>query len=273
MLAGAPRPHGTIEQLSLRLKSFDVADMPLDEFANTLSDLTNVPITLDPAVLELAAISARRPITAKTADETVEKLMQDALAKHRLGFVDSGGQVKLTLAGGDKRRAVDYDVADLVGSDKGKQLANLIQRFVAPESWQAGGGSIEVRGTKLHVDHTQNIRHQVLIFCERLRLSRGLPLRSRYPAALLSVESPYQQIASKLNQRATFTFLPWSRLADVIRHWQDASGVTILVDWAALAEVELSPSSPSACSAHRSLMARHPRRNVGTGRTCMVAGE
>jgi hypothetical protein len=90
----------------------------------------------------------------------------------------------------------------------------------------------------------------VLIFCERLRLARGQQLRSRYPAALLSAEPAYQQLAAKLNEKTTFTFLPWSRLADVVRHWEDTSGLTILVDWSSLAEAEMSPSSPIACSAN-----------------------
>jgi hypothetical protein len=198
--------------------------------------------------LELAGIAALQPVTAKVADTTAEKLLQNGLANNRLAFVEDGGKVVLVPAGGEKRRAVDYDVADLVSKDGGKQLASLVQQFVAPESWQAGGG-VDVKGTKLHVDHTQNVRHQVLIFCERLRLARGLPLRSRYPAALLSVKPAHEAIAAMLGQKTTFTFMPWSRLADVVRHWQDESGVTILVDWAALADVELGPSSLVSCAA------------------------
>jgi hypothetical protein len=249
MLDGAPRPHGVAEQLSLRVNSFEVAEMPLETFIGAVSDLANLAITVDPVALELAGVSARQPVSAKAGDATVEKLLTDSLAKVRLSLVDNGGHIELELAGGEKRRAIDYDVADLVGNG-GKQLASLIQRFVAPESWQSGGGAIEVRGAKLHVDHTQNIRHQVLIFCERLRLARGMSLRSRYPAALLSVEPAFQQVAAKLNQKTTFTFLPWTRLADVVRHCEDASGLTMVVDWAALADTELSPNSPIACSAN-----------------------
>jgi hypothetical protein len=89
----------------------------------------------------------------------------------------------------------------------------------------------------------------VLIFCERLRLARGLAARSRYPTALLSADSAYKKLAPKFKQRTTFTFLPWTRLADVLRHWQEESGVTIVADWAALTDAELGPSAPIACSA------------------------
>jgi hypothetical protein len=250
MLEGAPRPHNVAEQLSLRVSSFEAAEMPLQQFVATVSDLTNVAITVDPIALELAGTAPRQLVSAQVGEVTVEKLLVDSLAKLRLGVDDDSGRVKIVMAGGEKRRAIAYDAADLVGAGDGKQLAALVQQFVSPESWKSGGGTIEGRGTKLHVDHTQNVRHQVLIFCERLRLARGLPLRSRYPAALLSAEPACSQLAAKLDGKATFTFLPWNRLGDVVRHWEVKSGVTILVDWSALADEELSPNSPVACSAN-----------------------
>jgi len=88
----------------------------------------------------------------------------------------------------------------------------------------------------------------VLVFCERLRLARSKPLRSKYPAELLSIESPYAKLATKLRQPTTFTFLAWTRLADVIHQWQEMIGVTMLVDWSALRDVNLTPTSPIACS-------------------------
>jgi hypothetical protein len=248
MPARAPRPHGQTAQLSLRVKSFDVAGMPLHEFVRVMAEAAGVPITIDPLALELSGISPHQPVTVKAADSTIERLLSDVLGKNRLAIVETDGHALLVPASGDRKRGVDYDVADLVG-DKGNEILLLIRRCVAPQSWQDGDGFVELVGPKLHVEHTQNIRHQVLIFCERLRLARGLALRSRYPAALLSAEPPYRRIEPKLNQKATFTFLPWRRLAEVVEHWQVASGITILVDWAALADIELGPSSPVACSA------------------------
>jgi hypothetical protein len=65
----------------------------------------------------------------------------------------------------------------------------------------------------------------------------------------LSIESPNATIQASLSRAATFTFLPWTRLDDVVGHWQRETGVTMLVDWRQLADVELLPSSPIACSA------------------------
>jgi hypothetical protein len=243
-------PHRTAEQLATQLDSFAVTDMPLSRFVEMMSDLADVAVTLDPVELELAGISPRQAVAVDSKDVTVEKLLTDMFAKQRLEFVEQDGRLGVALAGGDRRKAVVYDVADLAGTADAKPIARLVQRFVAPESWTAaGGGKIGSEGPKLRIEQSQRIRHEVLIFCERLRLARSLPQRSKYPAAMLSVTSPYETMAATLKQPVTFTFLPWTRLADAFRHWQEASKLTILVDWSALADVELGPSSPVSCSA------------------------
>jgi hypothetical protein len=106
-----------------------------------------------------------------------------------------------------------------------------------------------VQGKQLRVDQARAVHHEIVVFCERLRLARGLRQRTRYPSERLSIEPPYRQLDAKLSQATTFTFLPWTRLADVFRHWQESSGLTILVDWRTLAELELTPATPISCSA------------------------
>jgi hypothetical protein len=114
----------------------------------------------------------------------------------------------------------------------------------------AGGqGTIDVDGTKLRVEQSHGVHYQALIFFERLRLARGLTPRSSYPAKRLSIASPDAALATPLGELTTFTFLPWTPLADVVQQWEEAAGVTILVDWPALAEVDLAPTSPISCSA------------------------
>jgi hypothetical protein len=126
----------------------------------------------------------------------------------------------------------------------------MVERFIEPDSWSAAGGAgdLAVKGTSFEFNNQENAVIGLILFCERLRIARGLPIKSRYPAERLSVESSYSRIAAKLERPTTFTFVPWTRLADVFRDWQEASGVTMLVDWSELAEVELDPASPISCS-------------------------
>lgn len=246
----SPRPLDTAQRMAVRVKSLQLAEVPLTRFAETMSELSSVPITLDPATLELNGISPRAAVSVDAADATLEKILRDAFSGQRLELIDHDGSAGIAIPKADERRAVDFDVKDLINDADATPIAKLIERFVAPTSWQSTGGkgTIEVKGTTLHIEQTLLVRREALIFCERLRLARGLALRSNYPAALLTGESPYQKLAPKLNQSATFTFMAWTRLADVVHQWQDLTGLTILVDWTALADAELAPSSPLACS-------------------------
>jgi hypothetical protein len=249
---GNAPPQRIAEQLGTRVESFAVKDMPLSRFVETISDLADIAVTLDPFELELAGVTLGQKVTIDSKEVTVEKVLRDVLATQRLDLVERNGQLGIALAGGDARREISYDVADLAGAEDATSIANLVQRFVAPDSWTAagGGGTIEVEKSTLRIEQSQRVRHELFIFCERLRLARGLSQRSRYPASLLTTASPYAAASPLLKQPATFTLLPWTRLADAVRHWQDASKLTILVDWRALAELDLGPSSPVACSAN-----------------------
>jgi hypothetical protein len=246
----AAAPHRLTDQLAGPVDSLAVTEMPLAHFAQLITDLTDAPISLDPIELATAGISPRQPVSADVAKTTIEKLLRETLAKHRLELTEQGTAASVALTGRDRRRAVEYDVADLAAGGDASPIAKLVEQFVAPETWtdEANGNTVTAAGPKLKIDATQSARHQVLIFCERLRLARGQSQRSRYPAEQLKTDSPYANLAPTLARHTTYTFLPWSRLADVVAHWQQTSKLTILVDWAALADVDLGPSSPIACS-------------------------
>jgi hypothetical protein len=256
--------HNVAEQLAFEVDSLEVTDMPLVRFIDTLNDLSGAPITLDPLAFELSGSSPQGAVTISARTLTLEKLLRDALRAHRLEFAERNGHVVVELAGGQRRSAREFDVSDLMptGAADASGVARLIEVFVSPQSWRPlgtrqdrmpgarnGAGTIEVKGGKLRVEQTKAVHHEMLLFCERLRLARGVSLKSRYPAELLSVDSPYDKLKARLAEKATFTFLPWKRLADVLQHWQYESGVTILADWHHIADVELGPATPVACSA------------------------
>jgi hypothetical protein len=250
--AAAPRADPAT-QLAFDVEALEVADMPLVRFVETLSEVSGLPITLDPVALELAGSSWRKEVTLATRDTTLEKILRSSLSLHRLDYAVRNGHLVVSLAGADRRSAREFDFNDLMNGDAADAagIVQLIQTFVSPQSWKAAGGAatIEFKGGKLHVEQMKAVHHEMLLFCERLRLARGMPLKSSYPAELLSIDSPYSKLDAKLAERTTFTFLPWSRLADVLRHWQDTSGLTILADWRRMADLELGASTPVACSA------------------------
>ena len=241
----------TAKHLATHVKSLQLTEMPLVRFAETISDLAGAPITLDPVTLELNGLSPRSTISIDATDATVETVLKDALATQRLELVEQDGHVGIGLPNAAEQRGADFDVKDLATGGDAAPIAKLLEQFVAPQTWQAnkGKGTIEVKGTTLHIEQSLIARREALIFCERLRAARGLAQRSKYPAALLTVDSPYDKTAAALKQSTTFTFLAWTRLDEVVRQWQDMTGLTILVDWSALQEASFGPSSPVTCSA------------------------
>jgi hypothetical protein len=252
MTSQSPRTRDLARQLALPIHSIEMRQVPLARVIEMLSDMAAVPITLDPAALRMAGMGANEEVSVAARDTTVAAVLADVLAKRGLAYEEQHGLLTVVKPHTDRRRSVDYELKDLVsaGESDVAPLAELLRRFVAPDSWRAAGGTgdIEVDGTTLHVDQSERVQYQVLMFCERLRLARALPTRSRHPAERLTIEPVYPQLESHLAKSTTFTFLPWTRLADVFRDWQDASGVTVLVDWNALADEELGPATPVACS-------------------------
>lgn len=246
----ATQPLNASQRLATKVKSLQFSDVPLAKFVDTLGELAGTPITLDPRVLEFNGQSPRMTLSVNVADLPIEQVLRERLTENRLELDDSHGRLGVALAGAAEQRSVDFDVQDLVSEGDASSISRLIEQFVAPHSWKAGGGkgTIKVDGGVLHIDQTLLVRREALIFCERLRLARGRSLRSKYPAELLTLESPYVKLAPKLQQPTTFTYLPWMRLADFARELQELTGFTILVNWAALADVNLEPASPLACS-------------------------
>ena len=250
---GETNPVQVAQQFALRVESLAATGMSIERFVAFVSDLAAVPITIDPLALELAGVSPRTAVAVQTSGVTLEDLARNGLSKQRLELVDDNGRIRIALAKGGERSTKRYDVSDLMapGAADASEVAHVVERFVSPTTWQSGAGSdkLAVEGKKLRVDQTKSVHHELLIFCERWRMARGLAQRNQYLSGRLSITSPYPPVDAKLGNHTTFTFLPWTRLDDVVRHWEQATGLTMLVDWTRLADEELAPSTPIACSA------------------------
>jgi hypothetical protein len=255
---GPPSSEPTQKQamaarLALPVQSMIVRGVPLVRVLDQISDMAGTSITIDPAALELTGVSPRREVSIDMQGTTIDGVLKELLGRQRLGVTEQRGELVVVRPAGNLQLPPTYDVSDILspGEKDAGRIAGLIQRFVAPDSWEAvgGKGALSEQGTTLQIQQTEQNHIALIVFCERLRAARGLPPKSRYPAERLFVESPYLHLAEKLGRPTTFTFVPWTRLADVARDWSERSSVTMLVDWQVLSELELAPSSPLACSA------------------------
>ena len=235
------------EQFALQLPSLEVRDMPLVSFLQLLSRLGGVPVSISASELQMAGISARKEVSLEARNVTLDAALSQVLEPLRLEHRFDGAQVIVSRKSADKMRDVDYPLDDLVSSAaEAEQLTDWIEQLVAPGSWDSA--SMDIVGDKLRVQQTQQVHFQLLTFVERLRMVRGLDTRSRFPVARLAPTPLHAAMAPRLSRSAMFTFTQDTPLSEIFLHWQRELEVPFLVDWPALAEVELWPDNPVACA-------------------------
>jgi len=238
--------------LKRKLASVKVDRMPLCRFLDVAVQISGLPVSVAPAELEMARVSAATTVSVEAQEATIEELLTAALGPLRLAPRIGEAHIALVFADGDRRRELVYPIDDLVrDDDEARRLADDVQRLVAPESWQAAGGDglATVDGRSLRVEQTERVQYQTLLALERYRLARGLPTRSKYPVELLGTRSAEAGLAKRLAGKTTFTFSDYTPLREVVRYWQEELAAPVLVDWPALAEARLWPQSRVVTSA------------------------
>ncbi len=238
------------EKLSQRFPALKISKMPLVDFLAFVSRLAAIPVSVAPEELQMAGITARREVSLDTKEIDLSEALRLALGPLHLEHVVEGPIVRIVRKGGSNLREVKYPLDDLSSSASVEEIANWVEQLVAPAEWQAvgGEGTIQQEESSLKVKQTQRIQYQVLIFLERLRLANKLPPRSRFPIKRLASVPAHTLLAARLETPTTFTFSHYTALQEIVRHWQAEVGVPVLVDWPALAEVDLWPQTRVACS-------------------------
>jgi hypothetical protein len=234
-------------QLKRVLPAVNVKDMSLLNFLALMSQLSGVPVSIAPEQLQMAGISAGRPVSANIATKSIGEILAEVLGPLHLEAQTDGEQIIIVRQHGDQIRGIGYPIDDL--GIPHTELAQWIEQLVTPETWKSvgGRGTIAVEGNKLQIDQSQKVQYEVLIFLERIRLAKDKPLRSKFPERLLSARPYNATIAEQLAAPAIFTFSHETPLAEVFLYWQTEMGLPVFVDWPALATVKLWPESRVTC--------------------------
>jgi len=246
----AARLADPIEQLELD-------GMPLLDAVGLLSDMSTIPITIDPDALHQLGVGLKDPVTVKLTDATVGDALDAVLGKKKLGYVEQDGKLLATTSPAyrSQLRERTYDVGDLTGGDeKGTAaFAELVRQMVAPDSWKekGGSGSMKVEGGKLSVAQTGPIHYQLLVFCEKLRRARGKPAKSKLDARRYSMKSRAMQAGPVLAKPLTANFQDPAPLKEVLAYLGGLAEVDILVDQLALAQAGLSADMPASLAVEK----------------------
>jgi hypothetical protein len=227
-------------RLADKIPQIELLDTPLGDALDLLSAMSTLPVTLDPDALLACGVSLRDPVTVRLTGASVGKVLEAIVAGRKLAFVAENGQLLITSPAEYREtlRTRRYTVSDLTGSDAKAvaELAGLVQKLVAPESWQANGGRGAVQPDQgaLSVVQTGAVHDQIIMFCEKLRTARGKPLRSRLDSRLFSLATRTARAQAALGQEVSVNFPTATPLAEILRYLKKQAEVEILVDRSAL---------------------------------------
>ncbi len=238
-------------RLAEPVPQFAVSDTPLGQAVALLAQLGGVPVTFDPWALESLGVSLRTPVSVRRNDATLATLLETVLAERGLVYIAESGQIVVTRPEAAASRLIRrrYSVDDLAADETSiAELGRLIQDLVEPESWQSQGGpgSIEAGGSALEVEQTAATHHRVLVFCEKLRRARGLPVRSRFPVEWFDLATRRSRAAEVLQREVTANFREPTPLIEVLGHLGGLAGADIVLDRRTLAAEGLADTEPAS---------------------------
>ncbi len=247
--AGPRRPPPRVVDVAARLDDnlieIEIDGTPLVTFLQFMSQLSTIPITLDPEVLPWLNLTPVSPVTAQRSGATVEEILAEALTPLGLSCVVREKQLLVTRPSGPPR-PLTLRIQDLA-SDRAelRAMATLMTTLVAPGSWRDGGGlgRITVQEDALVVQQSDPVKFEILRFFERLRVARGLPPRSSFAASLFALTPRHERAKLSLDAPVSLNYLQPTSLEEVVQRLGHAAGCHVLIDWGALAEAGWNPDA------------------------------
>jgi hypothetical protein len=238
----APRPPPRTVDIASRLvdplAAIDVPGVPLTDFLADLSSLSTIPITLNPEGFALVGLSASTPVSLKAENTTVGESLAEALAPLHLEYQIAGDQVIVSL--GSKLEDRAFAVDDLTGKNEEQVqlLAQWVTELVEPAIWKDGdedGPSLTPGASQFAVRASDRTCAGVLLLMEKLRVARGLALRTKQPAEVFRLESRSARASARLTAPISLNYSHPTLLVVILKRLEKEGRVRILVDWRALA--------------------------------------
>ena len=232
-------------KLAIPIPSIELPEMPLADAVALLARMAGVEVSYDPDAMQERGATMHDPVRLNLSGTTAGEALEAIVSLRKLACVVQGGRILVT----SPVREVRYRVDDLTGMDvpAASEMAHLVEKLVAPDSWQAngGGGTVTAEAGALLVNQTGSVHAQILVFCEKLRVARGKPTRSQSRPELFALDTRADQAAAVLGHPVTANFPRATPLARILAHLRQSSGAEILVDGPALALAGRSENDPA----------------------------
>ena len=242
-----PTPVDIDQRLNDEIVALEFRQTTLSNALRTLSDYSTIPITITPDALGRRNLSAGKLVSLRVVEPTtVAEVLNKLLAPMRLAYHAEDGQIWVTTIPTSEKKLVEmeHEVGDLCSGDARKTafFFDWLTGFVAPDSWESRGGqgSGEAQDTKLKIIQDDLVHYQILVLCERLRIARGLPIRSRIKPEFIDLTRKSEQL-SEGQRPISLRIWRESNLNAIAAEIERVAGVHVLVDWQALHHAGWSP--------------------------------
>ncbi|MGA2257161.1 MAG: hypothetical protein ABSG53_21110, partial [Thermoguttaceae bacterium] len=244
-------------KLDVPIAKISLPNIPLADAVQLISAMSTLPVSYDPDALEELGVSLHDPISIEVANSTVGKTLEAIAAKRSMTSNVENGQIVLTSTADHREslRPVNYTVSDLTGGNAqaAADLATLVQRLVVPESWQAsnGRGTVAVTPDVLRITQTGHVHYQIIVLCEKLRVARGLPTKSRLDPKRFVLTTRAARARTILDQIANVHASVPASLGSLLDQFKQPAGTEILIDRPALATIGISENATGKFNADK----------------------
>jgi hypothetical protein len=248
-----PRDIDVAARLADPLPSVQTDGTPLIDFLQVMSDLSTIPITLEPDGLPLVRANSTSPVALNLTNTTIGGALADGLARLGLEHVTTDNQLVVRLIEPDPMRSISYPIKNLVTSDEeAADLAELLQALVEPASWgedESAGAVTAASKDTLAIRQRKSVHAQLFICSEKLRTARKLPYASsRFDPALFQLASRSQAAGPRLDALVSLNFSQPTLLVRILPRLEEAAKVRILVDWRDIASAGWNPDGEATLS-------------------------
>jgi hypothetical protein len=236
------------------LPAIELPPVPWDQFLRFFTQLTTVPITIDPEAMVEAGVHLEDRVEAHAGGTTAGNVLRQVLSAHGLEYVIYHDQLLLTHPEAERTvaRSVHYEVRDLAPTTTGT-LAGWVREFIEPTSWAETGGQGTIAAGKgeLIVKQTGLVQRRVAALLDRLRAARGLPQREKVDPRLVALKTRWARARSKLDMPVTANFRPSAKLSGIRDQLEDSTAAHLLVDQVTLAEAGRSVLSETSVAVEK----------------------
>ncbi len=155
-------------------------------FLRELGELADVAIGVDDATLFRNGWRLNTPVRIKLENVSVRGALQAALRPLELDLVVKENYLWVTqAAASEPTHLTRYPIDDLISKAEpaadAELLAAQVQRAVPAERW--AGGKVDIVPGALLIAQSSGVHDELIVWFEKLRVARGLPLRTKYDPA------------------------------------------------------------------------------------------